>query len=409
MWDAGSVSLFVSLKNGHLYLKTINIIKKTSMDNQNKTSSPKSWSEMSKKQKIVAIIAIIFIGVSLIVIFRSGVSTTPSVKSPYVQSESEELKIGDTGYLKSNDDTVMLGVTKDNYNQLMKLSVAKDTEGVLQMVLNGQAILADSGTKIRVIDEDMFIKQVRFLDGKYYGQSGWTPNEFVSNVSPKLTETTPTNKTTNTSLADKTTVEQKSTASNPQQIVSKSTSSNVYCSDVSDCAGFKIKIDFKEDASCNQVNSPTFPCKYYDSFGQKEIFYLTVTGDIVSGKVRTKNLNSGVEQDSLGTQFIDLMGSYNSSTGELTFTRSFYIYPHIEEGFVYEKHVGHITGNQFSGEYHYSYDGDGKDANVVGDVTYLPISIADKIPKKNCIIKGDTFFSSGGTKTYYTTDRKSVV
>jgi len=89
------------------------------------------------------------------------------------------LSISEEGYLDSGNPTVILGTTKDNYDEALKLSIAKDSEGITKMLLNNQVIMVKSGTKIRVIDTSMFEREVRILDGKEYGQSGWTANEFV--------------------------------------------------------------------------------------------------------------------------------------------------------------------------------------------------------------------------------------
>ncbi len=119
---------------------------------------------------LIASVALVF----FISIGSSG-STISTPPAPQIESVS----VGETGYLESSADNVLVGTTKQNYEEIVKLSVAKDNEGLTQMVLNGQAYFVDSGTQVRVIDTSMFARQVRILEGKQSGKSGWVPAEFV--------------------------------------------------------------------------------------------------------------------------------------------------------------------------------------------------------------------------------------
>lgn len=122
--------------------------------------------------------------IGLLIIFLpviiSSFSPSSSSETATATPQMEHLNVGDLGYLQSNSGTAMLATTQNNEDKLTKLSVAKDTEGITQMVLDGDVILIDSGTKVRVIGQMMFSREVRVLEGKNYGKSGWVPNEFLS-------------------------------------------------------------------------------------------------------------------------------------------------------------------------------------------------------------------------------------
>lgn len=157
-----------------------------------------------------------------------------------------------------------------------------------------------------------------------------------------------------------------------------------------DCAGFKIRIEFQEDANCD-TSGPDFPCEYREMVGaqEKHIYYITVRGDTLDGEVDFRNPNSGAE-----TYWEGLLGSYNTQTGELSFWWGYYVYPNIMKEWVSLKTTGTISGTQFAGN-------SNSRTHVGGTVTYLPISASDKIPKKTCPIKGDKSSDSGYVATYY--------
>lgn len=173
--------------------------------------------------------------------------------------------------------------------------------------------------------------------------------------------------------------------------------SSAYCTAAGEnCGGSKARIDFDEDPSTCGYN-----CMYTTpGSNTKEVYYLTIKNDTVGGKVVLKNLNSGTEQD-----YEDITsGSYDALTGNISFTYGYYLYPNIQVDFRYIEHKGVISGNKFTGTR--SYTGSNERATT-GNVTYLPIAVADEIPLKSCTIKGDTNIYSGGKKTFYTTSQSS--
>ncbi len=95
---------------------------------------------------------------------------------------SEFLKTGEDGYVSvggTGNNPVLVGVTKDYYDEMFKLIAIKDNLGVSQMVMDGKVLMVDNGTAIKVIGSTMASREVRITEGKYIGKSGWVPNEMV--------------------------------------------------------------------------------------------------------------------------------------------------------------------------------------------------------------------------------------
>jgi len=70
--------------------------------------------------------------------------------------------------------------TEDIHDRIVKLGVADDREGVLELVLKGDAWIAKPGTKVRVIDSGFFTTEIRILSGPLKGRSGFVAAEEVS-------------------------------------------------------------------------------------------------------------------------------------------------------------------------------------------------------------------------------------
>ncbi len=93
---------------------------------------------------------------------------------------SERVIKGNSGILEAGTQGVVLVATnKGNLEQIVRLSGVRDTTGVTQMVLAGQAFFVDRGTRVLVIDTTFSDSNVRILDGESAGRSGWVPEEFV--------------------------------------------------------------------------------------------------------------------------------------------------------------------------------------------------------------------------------------
>jgi MFS superfamily sulfate permease-like transporter len=97
-----------------------------------------------------------------------------------VHSNPNYMEVGEVGYLKSeNGSDIFVGVTKSDYEEMVQALVAKDKEGLLQLALSGQMIFVESGTQVRVIGTAVGAREIRILEGKYYGNSGWAAQEEV--------------------------------------------------------------------------------------------------------------------------------------------------------------------------------------------------------------------------------------
>ena len=126
------------------------------------------------------------VGQGILILFVIGIITTmisPSSKTPstdITSKVSERLKVGEDGYISTGGtNPVLVGVTKEYYDEMFKLITAKDNLGVSQMVLDGKVLMVDSGTAIKVIASEFPSTEVRITEGKYIAQSGWVPNEMV--------------------------------------------------------------------------------------------------------------------------------------------------------------------------------------------------------------------------------------
>lgn len=89
------------------------------------------------------------------------------------------VKVGDIGYLNNGAKVVLGAVSEEAFDALIKAANAGDTEGYYLMVLQGRVLVIDAGTKVRVLDSSWGAKQVRILEGEYYGVAVWVAMEHV--------------------------------------------------------------------------------------------------------------------------------------------------------------------------------------------------------------------------------------
>lgn len=93
--------------------------------------------------------------------------------------------IGDDVVINQNKDVkdcsgyTLVAVSKEARDEAGRLMVANDTVGLAKMVLYGTAFLVQNCTAARVIDVGVAIREVRVMDGKMAGESGWIPYEFA--------------------------------------------------------------------------------------------------------------------------------------------------------------------------------------------------------------------------------------
>ena len=123
-----------------------------------------------------------FFGFIVLMIVISSISGggSSSTSSTSGTSASATVNQGQNGYLHISDgQAISVMRTKQGLDDYTKAAVNKDTMGMAQMIYDGEGFLAPDGTKVLVIDSGLGTRQVRILDGKFVGQSGWVPMEFV--------------------------------------------------------------------------------------------------------------------------------------------------------------------------------------------------------------------------------------
>lgn len=89
---------------------------------------------------------------------------------------------GEIGQLVLENEAILVARSNLTLDRVVQLSAAHDTEGVLELMLSGQAFLVPRGTKVRVIGRGQFMQrftEVRILEGDRYGQSGWVVTDAV--------------------------------------------------------------------------------------------------------------------------------------------------------------------------------------------------------------------------------------
>jgi len=95
-------------------------------------------------------------------------------------SGPERVTTGQEGILEiSGEEEVLVAITKENMDKIVRAATIKDNLGISKMVLADQAYFVDKGTKVLVIDTTLTASQIRILDGEEIGSSGWVPKEFV--------------------------------------------------------------------------------------------------------------------------------------------------------------------------------------------------------------------------------------
>ena len=143
---------------------------------------PQIFKLQSKKNVVyvfgLAFFVIISIGSTLNFSNSSGpVNTSPEPVKP------QTAHIGDEAYLRtstSTTGTVLVATTRENLKQIVKSSIAGDTVGLMNTVRYNQAFLVNEGTKVKIIDSEVGVRQIRILEGDKIDQSAWVPMEFIS-------------------------------------------------------------------------------------------------------------------------------------------------------------------------------------------------------------------------------------
>ena len=133
-----------------------------------------------KKHPVWSVIIGIFILGLIISMFSSNGEDNSSTSEISKKQETGKLSVGDEGRLYIEGlDFVGVATTKEAMDELTKSAVAKDSIGYAKVYSEGRAFQVESNTKILIIGMKVGSRQVRILEGDYYGQSGWVPYEWV--------------------------------------------------------------------------------------------------------------------------------------------------------------------------------------------------------------------------------------
>lgn len=103
--------------------------------------------------------------------------------SPVPARSTKTITTGSDARLRTpkNDDVPMC-TTEADYDRVVKLATANDTVGIEQLMREGRAWTVPSGTLCKVIDRGFFKSEVRILEGRRSGISGWVSSDFLSDA-----------------------------------------------------------------------------------------------------------------------------------------------------------------------------------------------------------------------------------
>ena len=73
-----------------------------------------------------------------------------------------------------------LGTTKAACEALTKAAVIGDRQGFMQIIMSGRGFGVPPGIKVLVLDRTIGLCEVRLLEGRFQGRSGWLEVEFVN-------------------------------------------------------------------------------------------------------------------------------------------------------------------------------------------------------------------------------------
>ena len=104
---------------------------------------------------------------------------TASEPASTATSAERPFRTGSIGVLRSGGGYVLAGTSEAALDRLTQLCNAKDSYGLAQMMLAGQALGIKDGTRARLIDPGIITHEVRVLEGEYRGRSAFISAEFL--------------------------------------------------------------------------------------------------------------------------------------------------------------------------------------------------------------------------------------
>lgn len=73
----------------------------------------------------------------------------------------------------------MTAATHEDHDRLVKLSVAEDGLGIMEMVVQNRVLLIENQAPGKVIDRGFMSSEVRVTDGRHVGRAVIVSNEFL--------------------------------------------------------------------------------------------------------------------------------------------------------------------------------------------------------------------------------------
>ena len=102
--------------------------------------------------------------------------------TPNSETAQRLMPVGAVGQVWNADPAwVLIARTKEAHEEIDKAIAARDTDGLMELVREGMAFQADSGTKVKVIETDWFhgLTRIRILSGPHSRESGWLYSQLV--------------------------------------------------------------------------------------------------------------------------------------------------------------------------------------------------------------------------------------
>lgn len=111
----------------------------------------------------------------------SELSGTIAVSQPLSRQIPGHVSPGEIGYLRidSSDSVAYAGVTSDFYDQFMNAARAKNSVEMATLLIAGKAFSLRPDTVVTVITSGFSLSQVRVMEGKNQGETGWLPPQFI--------------------------------------------------------------------------------------------------------------------------------------------------------------------------------------------------------------------------------------
>lgn len=114
----------------------------------------------------------------------TATSTPKPTQTPTSTKPREVSELGKEAFLRLPDNTdpkqlIPLAPTKEISGQVTKTLIAKDWQGLLELMTNEGVFSVPNGTKALLIDKAIGLRKVRVLEGEMQSKAGWLPMEWV--------------------------------------------------------------------------------------------------------------------------------------------------------------------------------------------------------------------------------------